>query len=712
MKKTCFILRQILVLSLLCLACPTQSFAKESCPQGLEAFTQGLHKKLRKDCAYCHGGQGPGPSHSVEDPQQSYKMIKALLNLSNPLKLDGLSESKFITTGGDNHCASYGVECKTSSKELMNLVKPWIEVEMKFCQKAPGKFIETAPVSVFQNEKMSLSVPGYDGVVVQMSLESHAASDLGSGYVKLSSLKVCHPSKRVKIKELKVLVDGQSDAYAQLADMTFEPCQEELKPKSLLFAAKNKKITRESQVKIALKKIELGVEKTLLHCQYSNYYNQLIVPRLSVSCKECHTEKKNPLTCDGLLNQYSTAGFESWKRYLYSGQSHPKLYESQNTKLLLKYLELETEKEYEKLKEFKSSFDILFSKVKTDGSYIKVYAHAGRVCVQNKITKNISCFGNIFPYYHQEVHSFFLLSGNALCILQNNGEFICRGESAEAVIDMSSLQTIVSGNGHHCVLVASKLRCWGDNTMNQSGYTDAWYERISSVYGFHNKNFISFGKSNYLNLPSIKQVVAGANHTCALFYNGRAKCWGDNQYGQAGSWAIFNRNVDINDAQYLPLPSIKYLFAKYNSTCAVFIDRRAKCWGRHLNKDGFLSPSFLKDAEDLSLSGIEKIYIGDGHNCLVQTNGNVKCWGKNNAGQLGYGDFNYISNISFRNLNIKNVESMSLDHENTCAVTKEGLKCWGRNRGALGYRDHRNRTKPEDFVPFYPLLEVFNEGQN
>jgi len=129
------------------------------CPQGLEAFTQGLHKKLRKDCAYCHGGHGPGPSHSVEDPKASYKMIKNLLNLSSPIKLDRLAESKFITTGGNNHCASMGVECSTSSEELMALVKPWVETEMKSCNQATSQVISSEKTSVLTIRKAQFKNP-------------------------------------------------------------------------------------------------------------------------------------------------------------------------------------------------------------------------------------------------------------------------------------------------------------------------------------------------------------------------------------------------------------------------------------------------------------------------------------------------------------------------------------------------------------------------
>jgi len=47
---------------------PALAQQSEPCPEGLQSFTQGLHQKLRTSCATCHGGQGPGPSHSVADP--------------------------------------------------------------------------------------------------------------------------------------------------------------------------------------------------------------------------------------------------------------------------------------------------------------------------------------------------------------------------------------------------------------------------------------------------------------------------------------------------------------------------------------------------------------------------------------------------------------------------------------------------------------------
>ena len=102
------------------------------CQSGLEAFKTTLHPLLRENCATCHSpeGNGPvqGPSHSVADPEASYRLISKYLNANK------LENSRIVVKGGNMHCLnSYDVDCKTTSADILPLVNAWWDQGEKRC---------------------------------------------------------------------------------------------------------------------------------------------------------------------------------------------------------------------------------------------------------------------------------------------------------------------------------------------------------------------------------------------------------------------------------------------------------------------------------------------------------------------------------------------------------------------------------------------------
>ncbi len=96
------------------------------------------------------------------------------------------------------------------------------------------------------------------------------------------------------------------------------------------------------------------------------------------------------------------------------------------------------------------------------------------------------------------------------------------------------------------------------------------------------------GCSSYC-LAEPVQLALGAAHTCAVLGDGRLKCWGNNEYGQAGP----GDDSKVGDA---PGELGRELAAVLNRTSAVA--------------------------------------AGDSHTCAIR-DGSVMCWGDNSAGQLG-----------------------------------------------------------------------------
>jgi alpha-tubulin suppressor-like RCC1 family protein len=265
---------------------------------------------------------------------------------------------------------------------------------------------------------------------------------------------------------------------------------------------------------------------------------------------------------------------------------------------------------------------------------------------------------------------------------------------------VNGLKRIVSGDAHTCVLTGqNRVRCWGDNQFGQLGYGNALDvgdapTRLPSTAGD-------------VLLPvfdPVAQLVAGNNHTCALFQSGLVYCWGRNNFGQLG----YNSTDNLADGE--PVTSFGYvslgdqatrIAAGGDHTCAVLTSGALRCWG--LNTSGQLgrgNTANIGDNETVFSAGnvdlgadviVKDLALGGAHTCALLTTGAVRCWGLNTSGQLGYGSnanlgdnepINNLPNVSLTGT----VRKLVAGELHTCALTFAGtLRCWGQNfHGQLG----------------------------
>ncbi|MBM4360185.1 MAG: hypothetical protein FJ096_18930 [Deltaproteobacteria bacterium] len=212
----------------------------------------------------------------------------------------------------------------------------------------------------------------------------------------------------------------------------------------------------------------------------------------------------------------------------------------------------------------------------------------------------------------------------------------------------------------------------------------------------------------------VTQVSAGDNHTCALFTDGSAKCWGTNGSGQLGLGDTTRRGDKMGQmGDKLPFlelgtgKTVKLLASGETHNCAILNDGSLKCWGG--NADGqlgrgdsaargndsgemgeFLPPVNLgKGRTAVSLA------LGGAHTCALLDDSTVKCWGLNDAGQLGQGNTTdrgdnpgeMGDSLPAVNLGTnKKAMAIAAGAEHTCALLDDNtVKCWGGNDfGQLG----------------------------
>ena len=211
--------------------------------------------------------------------------------------------------------------------------------------------------------------------------------------------------------------------------------------------------------------------------------------------------------------------------------------------------------------------------------------------------------------------------------------------------------------------------------------------------------------------PTVSQVSAGGDHTCALSTDNRIFCWGDNAQGALGDGS--------NSEEYTPVQvptsgtplagkTIASVTAGGDSSCAVTTDGVGACWGDNsyaqLGGGTFASYSLVPVAvrttgTPLAGKSIGQINMGDRSACAVTTDGVAVCWG--NGSFLGNGSpVGSVTAVAVTTsgtpLAGKSVAQISVGDTHTCARTTDGIgACWGTNSfGELGNGSTNNSMLP------------------
>lgn len=302
------------------------------------------------------------------------------------------------------------------------------------------------------------------------------------------------------------------------------------------------------------------------------------------------------------------------------------------------------------------------------------------------------------------------------CVALEDGDARCWGDAAQGKLGTANNQDIgddeppsmpdpieiggtaigvACGSLHACVLLSGgAVRCWGvsnsgrlGNMVNESIGDDEHPNEIDPV--------VVGG--------AVADVVAGAEHTCALLEDGSVRCWGNAALGRLGNG---NAMENIGDDEppsvatnivALGAPAVQ-ITAGDAHTCALLDDGSIKCWGEATNgqlgngddMEDLGDDETLDTVDPVPLPAAIAIGAGGDHSCAVLTSGDVTCWGEAGFGQLG--NESTIDVVTPTGLAVNlgqdvDVVSVGAGAGHTCARIEGGaLICFGLNtRGQLGY---------------------------
>ncbi len=209
----------------------------------------------------------------------------------------------------------------------------------------------------------------------------------------------------------------------------------------------------------------------------------------------------------------------------------------------------------------------------------------------------------------------------------------------------------------------------------------------------------------------ITDISMGVRHTCALFADGKVRCWGQNEHGELCN----GKTEDLGDqpdelpvADIVLTQTVKQIASGGLHTCARLLTDNVVCWGYgpggQLGYPALDSKCDTADeipANQVNFDGSAiDIAAGGQHTCVIVTDQSVKCWGYSSAGQLGNNKVG-IQQTAVAVLGVAGATKLAAGAQHTCALLADKtIKCWGHNLyGQLGIGKTENIGDSNGDVP-------------
>ena len=324
------------------------------------------------------------------------------------------------------------------------------------------------------------------------------------------------------------------------------------------------------------------------------------------------------------------------------------------------------------------------------------------------------------------------------CLVTETGGVRCWGANSEGQLGDGTLSdrsapvgvvgldggvaAVSAGGFHACALTtAGAVSCWGSNEYGQLGdgslidnpapvavvgmdhgvvsVQAGWSSTCAltdagAVLCWGQNPFGALGNGAEPDTPTPTQVTGlasgvlaiaiGTLHGCALKEGGVVACWG---YGQSADPDVFTTLVPEPVAG-LPAGVVS-IDAGLDRTCALTATGGLICWGPNFSApaDGPPLPERLAEVDVTGVGGqVVAMAVGEAHACVLTAVGRVACWGVDGAGQIGQGiTSSHRIAVPLGVAGLEPALGIAVGGEHTCALTSDGVACWGSNmHGQLG----------------------------
>jgi alpha-tubulin suppressor-like RCC1 family protein len=323
----------------------------------------------------------------------------------------------------------------------------------------------------------------------------------------------------------------------------------------------------------------------------------------------------------------------------------------------------------------------------------------------------------------------------------HSGELPACSRSPQRVLSDRDFVWISAGGEHSCAIdTQGRAFCWGWNGYGQiGGPTDDGcvgpYQPTLSA-PVNPCTYIPVQVTGHLTSQlRFAKIAAGGAHTCGVGVDGVAYCWGRNDSYQTGSTTSaatcdFDRPCNPDPVRVSGFYTVT---AGTHHSCGIYSNGVAYCWGS--NKDGQLGRGDIvmdrcgSGADEYWCSATPRLVMGghrfatidaaDDHTCGVTVEGDAYCWGRNEYGELGDG-LSFVGTVYYTpNLVVGGHRFVTIETglSSTCGVTERGVTlCWGlAEYGEIGdgQTTPRNQSSPlpvDSSVRFHSVssLGLFN----
>ena len=243
-----------------------------------------------------------------------------------------------------------------------------------------------------------------------------------------------------------------------------------------------------------------------------------------------------------------------------------------------------------------------------------------------------------------------------------------------------------------CVKLNTNSYCWGDNSQGQLGLDSS----SPGVAAATNRGSVPNG-------VTFTYLSSREYSSCAIGSDGKAYCWGQDNYGQLGNAVSGNPNGDMGPvavAQGAVPAGVTFTqitMGGYHA-CAIGSNGKAYCWGYN-SANNLGDGTFTQRNTPVAVSqgavpaGVTftKIAAGWYHTCAIGSDGKAYCWGDDSNGALGN-----TTTTSYTSTPVAvsqgavpagvTFTQIAAGISNTCAIGSDGKAyCWGDgHNGELG----------------------------